>query len=122
MDANLRREIQNECLKGERWHEFGKDVFIGHSGKLQEDSLEEQTKTLLILNVVLNCITFWNTLAIQQIVQKLRAEGETIEETDLKSVTPTMTRHIDLIGKFEIDLSRNISFKFSQRKVEEPEK
>lgn len=34
-NMNLRREIQRECLKVERWHEFGKDIFIGHGGKLQ---------------------------------------------------------------------------------------
>ncbi|MBI1926319.1 Tn3 family transposase [Candidatus Poribacteria bacterium] len=42
VNTDLRKEIQRECLKGERWHEFGKEVFIGHGGKLQEDSLEEQ--------------------------------------------------------------------------------
>ncbi len=24
IDASIRREIQQECLKGERWHEFGR--------------------------------------------------------------------------------------------------
>jgi TnpA family transposase len=117
MDIALRGEIQNECLKGERWHEFGKEIFIGHGGKLQEDSLEEQYRTLLMLNVVLNCIALWNTLAIQSVVGKLRASGDSISENQLGHLTPTMTHHIDLIGKFEIDLFRRVPFKFSPRKV-----
>jgi hypothetical protein len=88
---------------------------IGHSGKLQEDSLEEQYRTLLILNVVLNCIAFWNTLAMQQIVEELRAEGCEISNEELKHITPTMTNHIDLIGKFEINLDRSAPFKFTTK-------
>ena len=29
IDRNMGGEIQRECLKSERWHEFGKDIFIG---------------------------------------------------------------------------------------------
>jgi len=115
----LRAEIQREFLKVERWHKFGDEIFIGHGGKLQEDSLEEQYRTLLMLNVVLNCIAFWNTLAIQQIVKELRAEGHEISQEELKHVTPTMTEHIDLIGKFEINLGRNVPFKFATKEEKE---
>ena len=111
----LRAEIQREFLKVERWHKFGDEIFIGHGGKLQEDSLEEQYRTLLMLNVVLNCIAFWNTLAIQQVVEQLRAEGHEISQEELSHVTPTMTEHIDLIGKFEINLGRNAPFKFGTK-------
>ena len=110
----MRAEIQRETLKGERWHKFGKDVFIGYGGKLQEDSLEEQYRTLLILNVVLNCIAFWNTLAIQHIVAELRNEGHEITQEKLRYITPTMLSHIDLIGKFEIDLDRTVPFEFAK--------
>lgn len=112
----LRAEIQREFLKVERWHKFEDEIFIGHGGKLQEDSLEEQYRTLLMLNVVLNCIAFWNTLAIQHIVEELRAEGHEISQEELKHVTPTMTEHIDLIGKFEINLGRSVPFRFATRK------
>ena len=118
IDMDLRREIQREFLKVERWHKFGKNIFIGHGGKLQEDSLEEQYKTLLMLNVVLNCIVFWNTLAIQQITEELRAEGEKISEEELRHITPTMINHIDLIGKFEINFSRIVPFKFDLKEGE----
>jgi len=113
IDPDLRIEIQRESLKGERWHKFGKEVFIGHGGKLQENSLEEQYKTLLILNVLLNCITFWNTLAIQQIVDGLRGEGYEVNQKELRYVTPTIIDHINLIGKFEINFDRNVPFKFA---------
>jgi len=120
-DWNLRQEIQRECLKVERWHKFGKQIFIGHGGKLQEDSLEEQYRTLLMLNVVLNCIVFWNTLAIQQITEELRAEGIKINEKELRHITPTMINHIDLIGKFEINLDRTVPFKFARKEVMKPQ-
>ena len=117
-DWDLRKEIQRECLKIERWHKFGKNIFIGHGGKLQEDSLEEQYRTLLMLNVVLNCIVFWNTLAIQQIVEELRDEGIKISEKELRHITPTMINHIDLIGKFEINFDRTVPFRFDTREAE----
>lgn len=118
IDRNMGGEIQRECLKSERWHEFGKDIFIGHSGKLQEDSIEEQYRTLLILNVVLNCIAFWNTLAIQQITAELRKEGYQISQENLSHITPTMTHHIDMIGTFEINLKRKTPFEFAKKEVE----
>jgi TnpA family transposase len=117
-DYDLRQEIQGEFLKVERWHKFGKEIFIGHGGKLQEDSLEEQYKTLLMLNVVLDCITLWNTLAIQQITEELRTEGYEINHEQLRHITPTMTNHIDLIGKFEINLNRIVPFRFSTKEAE----
>jgi len=86
--------------------------------KKAEDSIEEQYRTLLILNVVLNCIAFWNTLAIQQITVELRKEGYVINEEELSHITPTMTHHIDMIGKFEINLKRSTPFKFAKREVE----
>jgi len=52
--------------------------------------LEEQYKTLLMLNVVLDCIILWNTLAIQQITEELRAEGYEINHEELRHITPTM--------------------------------
>ncbi|MBI1926316.1 Tn3 family transposase [Candidatus Poribacteria bacterium] len=78
-------------------------------------------KTLLMLNVVLNCIAFWNTLAIQQIVSQRRAEGDSIDESELRHLTPTMTHPIDWISKFEINLSRRTPFTFSRREVKEPD-
>jgi TnpA family transposase len=116
----LRAEIQREFLKVERWHKFEDEIFIGHGGKLQEDSLEEQYRTLLMLNVILNCIAFWNTLAIQHIVEKLRAEGHEVDQEELKHVTPTMTEHIDLIGKFEINLGRSVPFRFAIKEEKLP--
>ena len=37
--------------------------------------LRSISHNVVILNVVLNCIAFWNTLAIQQITAELRKEG-----------------------------------------------
>ena len=70
-----------------------------------------------MLNVVLNCIALWNTLAIEGIVEKLRDSGDSISFDQLPDLTPTMTHHIDLIGKFDINLLRRVVFKFSPRKV-----
>jgi hypothetical protein len=71
-----------------------------------------------MLNVVLNCIALWNTLAIQGIVETLRDSGDAISDAHLPHLTPTMTHHIDLIGKFEINLRRKPPFKFAKREVE----
>ena len=68
-----------------------------------------------MLNVVLNCITFWNTLAMQQIVEELRTEGYSINKVELRHITPTMTHHVDIIGKFDINLSRKVPFKFAKK-------
>jgi hypothetical protein len=73
-----------------------------------------------MLNVVLNCIAFWNTLAVQHIVEELRAEGHEISQEELKHVTPTMTEHIDLIGKIEINLGRSAPFRFATKEEELP--
>ena len=86
---------------------------------MQEDSLEEQSITLLTLNIVLNCISFWNTLAIQQIVQDLRAEGHSISQEHLRCMTPIMREHLDFIGKFEMNVEREVPFEFDLSKVQE---
>ena len=75
-----------------------------------------------MLNVVLDCIIFWNTLAIQQITEELRAEGYEINHESLRHITPTIIHHIDLIGKFEINLSRIVPFRFSTKEEEKQQK
>jgi len=55
---------------------------------------------------------------MQKIVVDLRAEGYEISDEELKHITPTMTNHIDLIGKFEIDLGRSAPFKFTTREMQ----
>ena len=54
-------------------------------------------------------------------MEELCSEGYEISRAELEHVTPTMTEHIDLIGKFEINLSRTVLFKFTTEETERPQ-
>ncbi len=50
--------------------------------------------------------------------EELRKEGYVISQEELGHITPTMTHHIDMIGKFEINLKRSTPFEFATKEEE----
>ena len=47
-----------------------------------------------------------NTLHIGSVVEQLRAEGHTIDDTTLSLTTPYLRKHINPLGKYHFDLER----------------
>src|SRR5215211_9558957 len=82
------------------------DGMCGKEGALHGREFGDQIHTFSCLSVLHNAVIAWNTLHIGPIVEQLRREGHTLDETTLSLTTPLVRKHINPFGKYHFDLDR----------------
>ena len=78
-----RRYIKRMRNLQEQRHGLAKHVFHGRKGELYRsyhDGMEDQLGTL---GLVINCITLWNTVYLDRILQRLREAGHEVRDEDV---------------------------------------
>ena len=80
---------------------------------MREKSQEGQNELFWFLTVVQNAVVLWNSLALEQAINKARADGVIITDEDLSHILPTKTGHINLVGEFKVDLHRKPPFRLA---------
>ena len=91
-----------------------RDIFnTGFGGLLREKSPESQEKIFWCLTVVQNAIALWNALAMEQVVAQAAKDGLEITDEYLKHIFPTMTEHINFVGRFFLDFNRKPPFQLA---------
>ncbi|WP_328935066.1 MULTISPECIES: Tn3 family transposase [unclassified Streptomyces] len=56
-----------------------------------------------VLGLVLNTVALFNTVYIQKIVEKMRAQGKDISQSDLRQLSRMMYSHINMRGRFHFE-------------------
>ncbi|MFF4978564.1 Tn3 family transposase [Streptomyces sp. NPDC001046] len=56
-----------------------------------------------VLGLVLNTVALFNTVYIQKIVEKMRAQGQVISHSDLRQLSRMMYGHINMRGRFHFE-------------------
>ncbi len=105
MDLDVRRFVVPYTSRREHWNKFTREV-LAFGDLLREKTLEDQEEVFWFLTVVQNAIVLWNVLALDQAVEKVA-----VDEEDLAHILPTMTEHINFVGRFDLDLRRKPPFK-----------
>jgi len=105
MDLDVRRFVVPYTSRREHWNKFTREV-LAFGDLLREKTLEDQEEVFWCLTVVQNAIVLWNALAIEQAIEKVD-----VDEEDLARILPTMTEHINFVGRFDLDLRRKPPFK-----------
>lgn len=80
---------------------------------VREKSQEGQNELFWFLTVVQNAVVLWNALALEQAINRARADGIIITDEDLNHILPTKTEHINLVGEFNVDLHRKPLFRLA---------
>ncbi len=62
------------------------------------------------LTVVQNAIVLWNVLSLEEVLYKT----DDISSADFNRILPTMTRHINFVGRFDLDFKRQPPFELKQ--------
>lgn len=109
-DMEMRRFVAPETCKREHWNKFTGEV-QAFGDLIREKTLEDQEEVFWFLTVVQNAIVLWNALMIEYI---LSTGSMVISEADLKHMLPTMTEHINFVGKFDVDLLRRPPFELKR--------
>ena len=73
---------------------------------MRTNDFEEQKDATVALELVCNIVAYWNAKRIQSAVERLKKDGQKIKSSDIKYITPLMTRHINRFGKFDFDLEK----------------
>ena len=111
MDLDLRRFVVPYTSRREHWNKFTGEV-LAFGDLIRDKTLEDQTETFWFLTVVQNAIVLWNALSLENAIRKAREANIIITDEDLKHILPTMTEHIDFVGRFDVDLKRKPLFDY----------
>jgi TnpA family transposase len=102
----LRRRVLLGLNKGESLHALARKVFFGSLGEIRERTYEEQLNTASSMNLLLAAIVVWNTVHLQACLRKMRAEGEEVNDDDLRYLSPLLRQHIGIYGQYNFDFRR----------------
>ena len=108
MDMNLRRFVVPYTSRREHWNKFAREV-LAFGDLVREKTLDDQEEVFWALTVVQNAIVLWNALALDQSLTEIK-DTSVENHDDLAHVLPTMTKHINFVGRFDLDLGREPPF------------
>jgi TnpA family transposase len=101
-DPAYRRPILGQLNRGESRHDLSRNVFHGRKGELRQPYRHGQEEQLGALGLVVNCIILYNTIYTQRVLHQLAADGHTIGEEDVHRLSPLVSEHINLVGRYHL--------------------
>jgi TnpA family transposase len=105
-DEEYRRRMGRELNKGEAAHDLSRFLCFGKEGALHGREFGDQIHTFSCLSVLHNAVVAWNCLHIGSVVQQLRNEGHSIDDSTLSMTTPLFRTHINPFGRYHFDVDR----------------
>jgi len=115
----LRRRIHRGLNKGEAMHALARAIFFGKHGELREHALQDQLQRASALNIIINAISIWNTIYLQQATEHHKKQGNLQEEL-LNHISPLGWEHINFLGEYRFNFKQNMS-PTSLRPLRQPE-
>lgn len=95
-----RRDIKRIRNLQEERHGLAKHVFHGRKGELREAYHAGMEDQLGALGLVVNAITLWNTVYLDRILAKLRADGYPVRDADVARLHPYWFKHVNVHGHY----------------------
>jgi len=103
-DERMRDTVQLQLNHGERRHDLTRRcLFFANRGEFRTGDLEEIMNKASCLSLLSNGVLVWNTVHMDQIVDRLRASREEIVDSDLARVSPLCQAHIIPTGTYSFD-------------------
>lgn len=105
----LRRRINTQLNKGEALHGLREFLLFANKGVLRKKQEEELMNQAGCLNLVTNAVVTWNTVYMAAVIDRLRAEGKTVNEEDIARLSPARYEHINPYGKYRFVVEDGLS-------------
>lgn len=106
-----RRRISTQLNKGERLHDLRRFLFFANLGQIRRRQDEDLTNQASCLNLVTNAVVAWNTVYMTAAIEQLKAEGHSIQDTDLVHLSPTRHEHINPYGRYQFNVDAELNRK-----------
>ena len=104
INEDLRKVITQMLNRGELINDLARELFNGQRGKFMEKDFEKQLQSASALNILINAISLWNTVYLQQAYNYCKNSEPEITKY-LEYTSPIIWRHINLLGEYKIDLT-----------------
>ena len=88
---------------------LARSVFHGKRGELRKRYREGQEDQLGALGLVVNIIVLWNTIYMDVVLQQLRKEGYPVRDEDAARLSPTIHKHINMMGKYPFVIPESVA-------------
>ena len=99
-DSALRQRSHAGLNKGEASNALRRAVFFHRQGEIRDRTFENQSFRASGLSLITAAIVHWNTVYLDRVVQRLRAQGTTVPDDLLAHVAPLGWEHIALTGDY----------------------
>lgn len=100
---DVRRQVQGGLNRQESFHALVRALCVGQAGAFRLRELEAQVNRATCLQLVTAMVMTWNAAYLAATVDELRAEGVSIAPEQLAHILPTMSEHINRLGRYEFD-------------------
>lgn len=108
-DAEFRRRILVQLNRQEFRHKLARKIYHGDRGEVRNALRQGQEEQLGSLGLALNAVTHWNAVYMQAAIEKLRADGHSIDPADVARLSPILWRHINFLGRYDITLPESVA-------------
>jgi hypothetical protein len=99
-DKEYRRDILQGLNKGESKNSLSRDLRYARRGIIREKDPDQLLSVATALNLVVLCISLWNTVQMQRIIRTLLREKYIVTKEDLNYLSPFIHEHINIYGQF----------------------
>ncbi|WP_157698261.1 Tn3 family transposase [Legionella clemsonensis] len=106
--VELRQQINAGLNVVENWNGANDFVFYGKSSEITSNYRDEQEISMLSLHLLQNCISYINTLLIEQLFTEEPYWERKLGKEDYRALTALFYSHINPYGIFELDLSKRL--------------
>src|SRR4051794_30948416 len=107
--GDYRRRVLGQLNKGEALHGLREFLLFANKGTLRKKREEELRDQAGCLNLVTNAVVTWNTVYMAAVIERLRAEGKTVNEEDIARLSPARYEHINPYGKYRFEVEAGLS-------------
>jgi hypothetical protein len=97
----LRRNVQKALNRGENYHQLRRAVSYANFGKLRFKTEHDQQLWSECSRLLTNCIIFYNSSVLSNVLQHKESLGAAEQITPLKQISPIAWQHINFYGRYE---------------------
>ena len=103
LDTALQRRTLRGLNKGEAIWSLARALDGARGGEMYDRDFDAQMNRASSRMLLTAMISAWNTVYLDRVVTALRAKGKTISDEHLAHIAPLRWRHINLLGRYEVD-------------------
>jgi TnpA family transposase len=107
-EIDVRRMILVATNKSERFNQFADFLMFGGKGMIAENVRDEQRKIIKYNHMVANLVILHTLVTMSESLQRMVADGHSIDQDALACLSPYQTEHINRFGNYELKTSQEI--------------